>query len=160
MKTKKSANLSEIYFLHMTSHLCQVIGIYTVFSCVNCNLKILRIYTISSALEGSTSSLSFGMPVQTHQFQGWDRHYRAGRTVPWKVYALESHSRVTICLVPYSRNRANHTCPFQKADDEICQWPPNPVSLGSTNEDHYSSRNTHTGLFVWYRSALRSKWLC
>lgn len=157
---KKSVNLSEIYFIHMTSHLCQVIGIYTAFSCVNCKLSILWIYIIFSALEGPSYSFSFGMTVRTPQFKGRARHYRTDKMVPWKVYALESHLKFTIFLVPYSRNRDNCTCPFQKAVTKICQWPPNTLGLRSTNEDRCSSKNVHYGLFVWYRSALRNKWLC
>lgn len=162
-KKKKSVILSEIYFLHMTSHLCQVIGIYTVFSCVNCKLNILWIYIILSAVGGHSCSFSFGMPAWTHEFKGWVRHYRADKTVPWNVYDLQSLEILNFCcpfLVPYSRKGDNCTCPFQKVVAEICQWSPNPLGLSSTEEVRCSSRNVHTVSFLWYRSALRSKWLC
>lgn len=75
IKKKNSVILSEIYFLHMTSCLCQVIGIHIVFSCVNCKLNTLWIYVIFLFLEGPSCSFSFGMPVWTCQFKGWARPY-------------------------------------------------------------------------------------
>lgn len=153
-QNKIKKKIRDLFPPHDISFVSSNRNIYTVFSCVNCKLNMNLHNFLSSGRPQSFLQLWHASPNTS--IQRVSQTLQTEKTVPWKVYALENHLKFTILLVLYSRNRDSHTCPFQKAFAEICQWPPNPLGLRNTNEDCCSSRNVHTSLFLWYCSAPRS----